>query len=69
LEVVQKTLAKFKEEHKDVSLWMEPGRFIIAESGVLLAKVTQIKEKGTEKRYIVLNLMIDNSNVNPKVSL
>jgi len=52
LETVRATLAKFKEEHKDVTLWLEPGRFIIAESGVLLAKVTQIKEKGTERRYV-----------------
>jgi diaminopimelate decarboxylase/aspartate kinase len=26
--------------------WLEPGRFLVAEAGVLLARVTQIKEKG-----------------------
>ncbi len=29
-----------------VELWMEPGRYVVAESGVLLAKVTQTKTKG-----------------------
>jgi bifunctional diaminopimelate decarboxylase / aspartate kinase len=31
--------------------WMEPGRFLVAESGVLLAHVTQIKQKG-DRYYI-----------------
>ena len=29
-----------------VELWMEPGRFLVATAGVLLAAVTQTKEKG-----------------------
>jgi diaminopimelate decarboxylase/aspartate kinase len=29
-----------------VDLWLEPGRFLVAESGVLLARVTQTKSKG-----------------------
>jgi len=29
-----------------VELWMEPGRYVVAEAGVLLAKVTQTKTKG-----------------------
>lgn len=28
------------------ALWLEPGRFVVAEAGVLLARVTQIKDKG-----------------------
>ena len=28
-------------------LWLEPGRFLVAEAGVLLARVTQLKSKGT----------------------
>lgn len=32
-------------------LWLEPGRYLVAEAGVLLAKVTQIKTKG-HVRYI-----------------
>jgi diaminopimelate decarboxylase/aspartate kinase len=34
--------------------WMEPGRFLVAESGVLLARVTQIKQKG-DRYYIGIN--------------
>eukprot|EP01128_Nolandella_sp_AFSM9_P002102 TRINITY_DN1248_c1_g1_i1.p1 TRINITY_DN1248_c1_g1~~TRINITY_DN1248_c1_g1_i1.p1 ORF type:complete len:417 (+),score=99.50 TRINITY_DN1248_c1_g1_i1:65-1252(+) len=39
-------LLKYKAAHPDIELWIEPGRFVIAESCVLLAKVTQIKRKG-----------------------
>jgi diaminopimelate decarboxylase/aspartate kinase len=30
----------------DVEVWLEPGRYVVAESGVLLARVTQLKRKG-----------------------
>ena len=30
----------------DVDLWLEPGRYLVAESGVLLSRVTQLKTKG-----------------------
>ncbi|HET9949085.1 MAG TPA: bifunctional aspartate kinase/diaminopimelate decarboxylase, partial [Longimicrobiales bacterium] len=33
------------------SLWLEPGRFIVAEAGVILARVTQVKGKGAV-RYV-----------------
>lgn len=29
-----------------VRIWLEPGRYLVAESGVLLARVNQLKEKG-----------------------
>ena len=32
-------------------LWLEPGRYIVAQAGVLLTRVTQTKGKG-EMRYI-----------------
>ena len=35
----------------EVELWLEPGRFIVAEAGVLLARVTQTKSKG-DVRYV-----------------
>ncbi len=35
-------------------LWMEPGRFMVAESGVLLTRVTQVKMKNAV-RYIGVN--------------
>jgi diaminopimelate decarboxylase/aspartate kinase len=30
----------------DVEIWLEPGRYLAAECGVLLARVTQLKSKG-----------------------
>ncbi len=33
------------------AIWLEPGRFLVAEAGVLLARVTQTKGKG-EVRYV-----------------
>ena len=31
---------------RDIELWLEPGRYLVAESGVLLSRVTQLKSKG-----------------------
>jgi diaminopimelate decarboxylase len=31
---------------RGIGLWMEPGRFLVAESGVLLAEVTDVKRRG-----------------------
>jgi diaminopimelate decarboxylase/aspartate kinase len=39
-------LAEIRNALGDVELWLEPGRFVVAESGVLLARVTQTKRKG-----------------------
>ncbi len=36
------------------ALWMEPGRYLVAEAGVLLARVTQTKAKGAV-RYVGLD--------------
>lgn len=36
---------------RPVKVWIEPGRYLVAESGVLLARVTQTKGKG-EMRYV-----------------
>jgi diaminopimelate decarboxylase/aspartate kinase len=38
-------------EHRHLELWMEPGRYLVAAAGVLLARVTQLKSKG-EVRYV-----------------
>ena len=43
---MNQTLADFKSHHPDYALWMEPGRFLVAHAGALLARVTQIKTKG-----------------------
>ena len=45
LEILDERLSSFKNQHS-YELWMEPGRFLVAESGVLLAPVTQTKSKG-----------------------
>jgi diaminopimelate decarboxylase/aspartate kinase len=46
LDAVGAALAEVKRVYPQYQLWMEPGRFLVAESGVLLAKVTQLKGKG-----------------------
>ena len=40
------SLMPIKARYPNLELWLEPGRFFVAECGVLLAKVTQSKEKG-----------------------
>jgi diaminopimelate decarboxylase/aspartate kinase len=39
-------LATVRDRHPRYELWMEPGRYLVAGAGVLLARVTQIKGKG-----------------------
>ncbi len=38
-------LQKAKSAFPDLKIWMEPGRYLVAEAGVLLARVTQVKDK------------------------
>lgn len=45
------SLASLKQNFGQYEFWLEPGRYIVAEAGVLLAHVTQIKGKG-EVRYV-----------------
>jgi diaminopimelate decarboxylase/aspartate kinase len=44
-------LAGFRAKYPAFELWLEPGRFLVAEAGVLLARVTQTKGKG-DRRYV-----------------
>jgi diaminopimelate decarboxylase/aspartate kinase len=44
-------LTAVRAEYPRLELWMEPGRYLVAAAGVLLAKVTQLKSKG-EIRYV-----------------
>lgn len=53
LEAVESHLERFKAAHPRYELWLEPGRFLVADAGVLLARVTQIKTKNGA-RYIGL---------------
>ena len=39
-------LAAVRAEHPQLEVWLEPGRFLVAPAGVLLARVTQLKAKG-----------------------
>lgn len=43
------SLLAVKSRHPQLKLLLEPGRYFVAESGVILAKVTQSKEKGKVK--------------------
>ncbi len=51
LRALDAVLLDARSRHPDCKVWMEPGRYIAAEMGVLLARVTQLKGKG-EVRYI-----------------
>ena len=51
LRALEAALAGVKAAHPALDLWMEPGRYLVAEAGVLLARVTQTKGKG-DKRYV-----------------
>jgi bifunctional diaminopimelate decarboxylase / aspartate kinase len=46
LEGLGELLRRFKAAAPRFELWLEPGRFLVAEAGVLLARVTQVKRKG-----------------------
>ena len=46
LAALDRALAAFRKEHPRFQLWLEPGRFVVAAAGALLARVTQLKGKG-----------------------
>ncbi len=46
LQALGENLERFKNAHEGLALWMEPGRYLVAEAGVLLVRVTQVKRKG-----------------------
>ncbi|HEY0783240.1 MAG TPA: bifunctional aspartate kinase/diaminopimelate decarboxylase, partial [Thermoanaerobaculia bacterium] len=43
---VGELLARFRTAHPRFALWLEPGRFLVAQAGVLHARATQVKKKG-----------------------
>jgi len=45
LDAVSESLRSLRQAHPNYEIWLEPGRFLVAESGVLLARVTQTKQK------------------------
>jgi diaminopimelate decarboxylase/aspartate kinase len=44
-------LAELRQGLGSIEVWLEPGRYVVAEAGVLLARVTQLKTKG-DARYV-----------------
>ncbi len=46
LNALDEALLSVKAKYPHLSFWLEPGRYFVAESGVILAKVTQTKTKG-----------------------
>jgi diaminopimelate decarboxylase/aspartate kinase len=51
LQALDAALSRFAAARPGFELWLEPGRFLVAQAGVLLARVTQVKEKG-DRRYV-----------------
>jgi len=51
LDELDAALGLFRRAHAALPLWIEPGRYLVAAGGVLLARVTQLKGKG-DVRYI-----------------
>ncbi|HEY6456569.1 MAG TPA: bifunctional aspartate kinase/diaminopimelate decarboxylase [Steroidobacteraceae bacterium] len=39
-------LGRVRQAHPHLDFWLEPGRYLVAQAGVLLARVTQLKSKG-----------------------
>jgi diaminopimelate decarboxylase/aspartate kinase len=51
LKALDAALSDFAAARPGFELWLEPGRFLVAQAGVLLARVTQVKGKG-DRRYV-----------------
>jgi diaminopimelate decarboxylase/aspartate kinase len=51
LDALDAALDGFRGSSPGFELWLEPGRYLVAAAGVLLARVTQVKGKGTY-RYV-----------------
>jgi diaminopimelate decarboxylase/aspartate kinase len=51
MSALDRALGEIKQGLGDRQLWLEPGRFVVAQAGVLLARVTQTKGKG-EVQYV-----------------
>jgi diaminopimelate decarboxylase/aspartate kinase len=46
LAAIDAALAQIKQAYPQFQLWLEPGRYVVADAGVLLTRVTQVKQKG-----------------------
>jgi len=63
LESLDRRLAAVRQSSPEYELWLEPGRYLVAEAGVLLAHVTQTKGKAGH-RYVGISTGI-NSLIRP----
>jgi bifunctional diaminopimelate decarboxylase / aspartate kinase len=45
IDAVNASLSQAKSAFPELQIWMEPGRYLVAEAGVILARVTQVKDK------------------------
>jgi diaminopimelate decarboxylase/aspartate kinase len=63
LAALGEALAEVKRAYPRFALWLEPGRYLVADAGVLLARVTQTKRKGGV-RYVGIDAGI-NSLIRP----
>jgi len=55
LDEVALSIKQFRDARPEFEVWVEPGRYLVAEAGVLLAQVTQLKEKGEGRYYVGLS--------------
>ena len=51
IDALEEPLKGIKKEFPAYQLWIEPGRYLVSEAGILLTHVTQVKGKG-DQRYI-----------------
>jgi diaminopimelate decarboxylase/aspartate kinase len=51
IEALNQVLIAVRQTYPQFSLWMEPGRYLVADAGVLISRVTQDKGKGSV-RYL-----------------
>jgi bifunctional diaminopimelate decarboxylase / aspartate kinase len=51
LDKLDATLKDIRASYPQYKLWLEPGRYLVAQAGVLLSRVTQVKGKG-DMRYV-----------------
>ncbi len=56
-------VGRLKERFPSIEFWMEPGRYLVARAGVLVAVVTQLKRKG-EEHYVGISTGL-NSLIRP----
>lgn len=54
MDALDQVLTDLKTAHPKYQIWIEPGRYISAESGVLLARVTQLKHT-PDARFVGIN--------------